>query len=224
MTTLAKDTPRDFGLGDVYEFPVVATDILYEGSAIGHNGSGAARPLVAGDPFLGFALRQADNAAGAAAAINVQLARRGTAKLVVTGVDGWDDVGKDVYASDDNAFTLTASTNTRIGKVVAHVSGTTCWVEFEAVDAAALAALTSIDLDDDTGATADAEGDLAAAAAGACAGGSSPSATNVDAAIATAVAPLDINVATIAAQFNALRADVAALRATVQRLTGRNGA
>ncbi|NCS83375.1 MAG: cytoplasmic protein, partial [Cyanobacteria bacterium] len=55
MTTLAKDQSRDFQQGEINDTPVIATDIIYEGAAVGDNGSGYARPLVAGDPFLGFA-------------------------------------------------------------------------------------------------------------------------------------------------------------------------
>ena len=35
MTTLAADTPRDMELGDRNEFPVIASDIIYEGAAVG---------------------------------------------------------------------------------------------------------------------------------------------------------------------------------------------
>ncbi|MCI0430769.1 MAG: cytoplasmic protein, partial [Rhodospirillales bacterium] len=66
MTTLAADKPRTYELGDVNELPVVAADIIFEGAAVGDNGSGVARPLVAGDPFRGFAIENADNATGAA--------------------------------------------------------------------------------------------------------------------------------------------------------------
>jgi len=61
MTTLSADKPRDYQLGDREEYPVIAADIIYEGAAVGENGSGYARPLQAGDPFgqnagLGFAM------------------------------------------------------------------------------------------------------------------------------------------------------------------------
>jgi predicted RecA/RadA family phage recombinase len=83
----------------------------------------------------------------------------------------------------------------------------------DGLTATAPAAVTAVVLDDETGASADAEGDLAAAAAGACAGSAEPSATQVDTAIATAVAPLDINTATMAVAINALVADVTELQA-----------
>jgi len=130
--TLAVDEPRAYEGGDFNELPVVASDIIYEGAAVGDNASGYARPLVAGDPFLGFAFRKADNSAGAAGDVNVQVRERGKTALAVTGVTGVGDVGTTVYAADDATFTLTVGTNTAIGKISRHVSGTNCIVAFEA--------------------------------------------------------------------------------------------
>ncbi len=61
MTTLAVDKPRNYELGDHNDLPVITGDVIYEGAAVGLNGSGYARPLAAGDVFGGFALRQSDN-------------------------------------------------------------------------------------------------------------------------------------------------------------------
>ena len=77
MATLAKDTPRDYQLGDMEEYPVIASDIIYEGAAVGENGSGYARPLAAGDKFLGFATRNADNSGGSAGDIRVIVRKKG---------------------------------------------------------------------------------------------------------------------------------------------------
>lgn len=131
MTTLAKNSPRDFVLGDLQDLPVVATDIIYEGAAVGENGSGYFRPLVAADPFAGFAQSQADNSAGAAGAINVRVKPYGRIVLSVTGVTAVTDEGSTVYASDDDTFTLTSSGNTAIGKIVRYISGTSVEVCFE---------------------------------------------------------------------------------------------
>jgi hypothetical protein len=130
MTTLAADAPRDYYQGDFHEFPVIATDIIYQGAAVGDNGSGYARPLVAGDPFRGFAELKADNAAGAAGDVYVRSRTRGRIKLAISAL-AITDVGKDVYASDDNTFTLTQSTNTRIGHVVAWIATGYGIVEFD---------------------------------------------------------------------------------------------
>ncbi len=136
MTTLAQDKPRAYGVSEPQapnELPVIASDIIFEGAAVGDNGSGLARPLVAADPFLGFAREQCDNSAGAASAKKVKLWEKGKIQLTVTGVASADDVGQTVYATDDDTFTLTASGASSIGKVARWVSGTTCIVEFEGV-------------------------------------------------------------------------------------------
>lgn len=132
MTTLAKDSPRAYEIGERAELPVVNADIIYEGAAVGDNASGYARPLVAADPFWGFAERKADNSAGAAGDINVLVKTRGKIVLSVTGVTGVGDVGNTVYASDDDTFTTASTGNTAIGKIMRHISGTSCLVYFEA--------------------------------------------------------------------------------------------
>lgn len=136
MATRASDIARPFELTGEAAFndlPVIASDIIYEGSAVGDNGSGLARPLVSADPFLGFAMTQCDNSAGAASAKNVRVRSKGYAQLTVVGVASAADVGESVYASDDDTFTLTASTHGTIGKVARWISSTTCIVYFEAV-------------------------------------------------------------------------------------------
>ena len=138
MTTLAAGKPRAYELGDGQEYPVIASDIIYEGAAVGENASGYARPLVAGDPFLGFAKRTADNSAGLAGAINVEVKRRGQVQLAVAGATAVTANDRPlVYASDDDTFTLTASTNSIIGRVSRWISSGVCVVEFDANLAAA---------------------------------------------------------------------------------------
>jgi len=131
MTTLAANSPRAYELGNIGEIPVIAADIIYEGAAVGDNASGYARPLVAADPFLGFAEAKADNSAGAAGDINVRVIERGKIEVSVTGVTGVGDVGSLVYMSDDDTFTLTSTSNSLVGKVVRYVSGTTVVVAFK---------------------------------------------------------------------------------------------
>jgi hypothetical protein len=142
MTTRASDTQRNFELGEHNDLPVIAADIIYEGSAVGDNGSGYARPLQAGDPFRGFALYQADNSLGAQAAINVRVRNKGKVQLAVSGA-AITDVGKGVYASDDDTFVLTASGNSYIGRIVRWVSTGVVIVAFDAEDPA-LGSLTAL--------------------------------------------------------------------------------
>jgi hypothetical protein len=130
MTTLARDTYRDYELGEENQVPAVASDIIYEGSAVGDNASGYGRPLVAADQFLGFCIEKCDNSAGSAGDKNIRVKTKGRISLTVSGV-AITDVGKAVYASDDNAFTLTESTNSYIGRIVRYVGTDTCIVEFD---------------------------------------------------------------------------------------------
>jgi TRAP-type mannitol/chloroaromatic compound transport system substrate-binding protein len=119
MTVLAANLARPYEQGDRNEYPVKASTKIYEGAAVGIEvATGYARGLVAGDTFVGFAEALADNSAVATdGAINVRVIDRGKVYLPV-GSLAITDLGKPVYASDNNAFTLTASTNSYIGKVV----------------------------------------------------------------------------------------------------------
>lgn len=141
MTTLAAAKARAYELGSIQEYPVIAADIIYEGAAVGENASGYARPLVAGDPFLGFAESTVDNSAGAAGGATVRVRRRGQVELPVVGASAVTaNDGPLVYASDDDTFTLSASTNSIIGRVSRWVSNAVCVVDFDAALAAAEAA------------------------------------------------------------------------------------
>jgi hypothetical protein len=130
MTTLARNEPRAYEPGDIEEYGA-AVDILYEGAAVGTS-SGFGRPLQAGDPFVGFCFEKCDNSAGSAGDKRVKVRERGTIVLAVVGVTGITDVGAPVYASDDDTFTLTASTNSLIGHVARRIAGATCAVEYDA--------------------------------------------------------------------------------------------
>lgn len=133
MTTLSDAKVRPFSQGDIEQYPVVASDVIYEGAAVGENDSGYAQPLVAGKAFLGFAEATVDNSTGAAGAREVRVRTRGRVSLPVTGATAVTANDRPlVYASDDDTFTLTASTNTPIGRVSRWVSSGVCVVEFDA--------------------------------------------------------------------------------------------
>jgi hypothetical protein len=131
MTTLAIDTPRVYELGDLNDIPVIANEIIYEGSAVGSS-SGYARPLVAADVFLGFAIQNCDNSLGGAGAEMVKVQVRGQIQLAVASV-AITSIGLAVYAIDDNNFTLTATSNSLIGKVKRFISSGICIVDFDAL-------------------------------------------------------------------------------------------
>lgn len=135
MTTLAANKVRAYeGVPVRIEesaLPVIASDIIYEGAAVGVvAGTGHGRPLVAGDRFGGFANQKADNSAGAAAAINVDLKTLGYIQLPVAGAV-ITDVGQPVYASDDDTFQFSPVGGSFIGRVHRFVSAGIVIVKFD---------------------------------------------------------------------------------------------
>jgi hypothetical protein len=133
MTTLAANKPRAFEIGTRNEIPVIAADIIYEGTAVGVvKASGHARPLAAGDRFVGFAEAKADNAAGAAAAINVRVVESGKIQLSVSGAVITDE-GQPVFASDDDTFVFSPVSGVFVGYVHRFVSAGVVVVAFDAL-------------------------------------------------------------------------------------------
>ncbi len=131
MTTLAKNKTRDYSLGDEEEYPVAAGGIIYQGAAVGENGAGYSRPLVAGDPFQGFAIAQADNSSGGAGEVTVRVKSRGRIVLSIAGIAITANNRPPVYASDDDTFTLTKGTNSLIGYVSRWISTGVALVEYD---------------------------------------------------------------------------------------------
>lgn len=134
MTTLAADKPRAYapGTNDSDDYLVIASDIIYEGAAVGFVGSsGYARPLVAGDRFAGFAESRANNASGAAGDKSVRVRSRGEVKLPVSGAV-ITDVGQPVYAADDDTFQFSPVGGTFVGRVKRFISAGVVIVEFDA--------------------------------------------------------------------------------------------
>lgn len=114
----------------------------YEGAMAGM-ASGYVRPLVAGDQFAGHFYAEKDNTTGASGAVSVQLRQgRYRAQVAITSV-AITDVGKPVYASADNGYSLTPTAYSRVGHVVRYVTTNTCIVEFDTAPSAALDASQS---------------------------------------------------------------------------------
>jgi len=138
MANLTGPSPRTYEVNadpNELDYPQ-GSEQTWEGSALtdaGSPGSGTnvAHTLIAGENFLGFANTSQNNASGTAfSTINVK--GKGCAKLTVTGVTA-ASIGASVYASDGNTFTLTSTSNTRIGTVKQIISGTLCLVQFAGV-------------------------------------------------------------------------------------------
>jgi hypothetical protein len=118
-------------LGTINEIPMVTTDIIYEGSAVGVVvESGHARPLTSVDLFAGFAESRCDNSAGAAAAKNVRVRKYGLIQLAVSGAV-ITDIGQPVYATDDDTFVFLPTGGVFIGFVHRYVSSGVVIVAFD---------------------------------------------------------------------------------------------
>lgn len=131
---LTQDTPRVYTWTDesFIDVPVKGSTTIYEGSALGEDANGYARPLVDNDAFRGFAMRAVDNSAGADGDLDVHVRTKGEVKLSVANVTGVTDINATVYATDDNTFSTTDSgTDTTVGRISRWISGTTCMVRFE---------------------------------------------------------------------------------------------
>ena len=134
MATLTKDTPRHKGLGTINAFPVIASDIIYQGAPVGLvDASGHARPLTSVDKFAGFCNARADNSSGAAAAINANVDAAGKVQLSVSGAV-ITDVGQPVYATDDNTFVFSPVSAVYIGKIIRFISSGVVEVQYDAVN------------------------------------------------------------------------------------------
>ena len=131
MATLTANEIRTWSLGDHNELPIIADDIIYRGAAVGDNAAGYNRPLAAADEFRGFALEKCDNTGGSAGDLNVKVLVRGKVQLAV-GSLAITNVGDPVYASDDNTFTLVATSNSYIGRVHRFISTGVGIVAFDA--------------------------------------------------------------------------------------------
>ena len=132
MGTRTSDVARAMELGSINELPVIADDIIYEGSAVGDNASGYMRPLEAGDPFRGFAESKVDNTGGQAGDVNVRLRTIGLVEAALPDVE-ITSVGEPVSMSDDDTFSLVANGNTEIGKVYRYVGVDLAIVYFSAL-------------------------------------------------------------------------------------------
>lgn len=131
MTTLAVDSPLTIVTGDFNAIGIIADDIVFEGAMVGENASGYGRPLVAGDLFVGHSLEQVINTGGLAGVQNIRLRTgRYRGKVMISGVL-ITDVGKEVYASDDDTYTLSSYGNSRVGVVIRYDTTNTAIVEFQ---------------------------------------------------------------------------------------------
>lgn len=118
MSALNTDTNRVFETpNDGNAIPVAASTKIYQGALVGKQPSGYGRPLQTGDVPMGFAKDHTDNTNGIDGEKTCDLKAKGKVSLFISGIT-IADVGRKVYASDDNTFTLTDTGNSFVGKLV----------------------------------------------------------------------------------------------------------
>jgi pectate lyase len=96
--------------------PVKAGTQVFKGALVGLNG-GFARGLTAGDAFAGIAYAEADNSAGGDGDQAVRVFTLGDFEHALASASRANN-GAEVFASDDETLTLTASGNSLVGRQV----------------------------------------------------------------------------------------------------------
>lgn len=95
-------------------FQVAAAKTIYKGALVGRDASGYARPLVAGDQFLGIAYSDANNSAGANGAVKAKLYTLGDFEHALSGATV-ADIGRPVFASADDRLTFVSTSASYVG-------------------------------------------------------------------------------------------------------------
>ena len=135
MALSANRDVKFYASQELIDLPIDDNIRIFKGAFVGRNrATGYARGLVAGDEFLGLAYDQADNtiAGHTAGGVTVRLHQSIDIVHALSGV-AQGDIGKDVYASDDGTLTLSPTSNSRIGRVVAVEGANTARVRCEPV-------------------------------------------------------------------------------------------
>jgi hypothetical protein len=126
--------------GPISELGLLASAEVFVGSMVGES-SGYARALVSGDQFLGLSFEHHPSTVNFESSASSGLAAchfktKGKVQLTVTGVTSAADIGKRVFASADNTFTLSSNdgTYTPIGEVWRYVSTGVAIVKYSTLE------------------------------------------------------------------------------------------
>jgi len=132
MPALTRDRATAYREGIEVEFPVAAATKIYAGSMVCVNAAGYAIPAAdtSGYRFVGVALEQVDNAAGADGAKMIRLRRTGVFEFDAAALSQ-AKVGDAMYAVDDQTFadTVGVTNHLKVGVLVKYVSTTKGWID-----------------------------------------------------------------------------------------------
>lgn len=141
MAALTTNTPRAESINSrMSEYGVAASQHIYRGSFVGLNPAGYLKTFVPGDLFVGIAEEEFDNSGSSSTAGGVASPGTGTGRSLCKVWIGGDyqltlssvaltDVGRPVYATDDNTLSLTGHPDAYVGRVLRYVSSNTCIVQ-----------------------------------------------------------------------------------------------
>ena len=131
MAKLTNDIARTYELGDTSEYPMLGGEFMYEGAGVGIKSNGYAPALQTGDKFAGFADERVDNTSGTDGQKTIRTKFKGTVVLPAPSGVSLTDVGSNLFASDDNTFTITSASTPYIGKI-RRISDNEIIVDFQA--------------------------------------------------------------------------------------------
>lgn len=132
MTALSSDRLTSYREGIELDFPVAADTKIYAGSMVCVDADGYAVPAAdtSGYLFLGVALEQVDNSAGADGAKNVRVRRTGVFEFDAASITQ-AMIGDPMYAVDDQTFDDAAgpTNDIKVGILVKYGSATKGWID-----------------------------------------------------------------------------------------------
>ncbi len=134
MTAMTANNPNNRSEGVIQEFPMIAADIIYEGALVSIDDpdtDGGALPAgdVAGQHFAGVCTHEADNVSGSAGDEVVRVDISGAAVVLAgTGFDA-NDIGVEVFASDDQTVAKSTTNSIPVGKIIEYISATSVRVK-----------------------------------------------------------------------------------------------
>jgi hypothetical protein len=95
-------------------YDLAAGAVVHKGALLGLKSDGYARPLTAGDPFIGIAYEEMDNTAGADGAATVRAYTVGDFGFTLSGATTASQ-GRPVFATADDTLSFTADGNSYVG-------------------------------------------------------------------------------------------------------------
>ncbi len=132
MPALTNDRATSYREGIEMDFPVAANTKIYAGSLVCVNSTGYAVPAAdaVGYRFMGVAMSQADNSAGADGDAYVRLRRVGVFEFDAAGITQ-AMVGDPMFALDDHTFDDAAgcTNDIQVGVLVKYATATRGWID-----------------------------------------------------------------------------------------------